>query len=203
VIRQERLLELKEREQEYIWQKHTGIPSTIRAEEIRHLPKNEQSLDIKYSLMVERDFEPAMINIIRRMINIEISNHNPETANKSQIATSKPLEHSSQTVESKPHATVSNQTPKTTAIANWKKVKKVTNAIKFIKHAKLPVGLRGLMCKPCNDDRDFGTLFVIGANPVLIRRCTAIPENFSVPEEDIAPFLNEKTLEKAIQVKKE
>jgi hypothetical protein len=145
--------------------------------------------------MVERDLDPAMINIIQSMISIEISNYNPDTA---QITTSKPLEHSSLTEQTEHHVGVSNQMPKTTAITNWKKVK---NAIKCIKPVKLLDGSLGLMCKPCNDDRNFGTLFVIGANPVLITRCTVIPENFSVTEEAIAPFLNEKTIDKAIQVK--
>ncbi|XP_035228513.1 allene oxide synthase-lipoxygenase protein-like [Stegodyphus dumicola] len=53
-----------------------------------------------------------------------------------------------------------------------------------------------------NEDRWFGLQRVQGVNPVLIKLCTEIPENFGVTSEMVEPFLEDFKLEDAIAAKK-
>ena len=50
-------------------------------------------------------------------------------------------------------------------------------------------------------DVEFGRQILNGVNPVLIRRCTKIPENFQVTSDMVQPFMyNGKTLDQEMQV---
>ena len=50
-------------------------------------------------------------------------------------------------------------------------------------------------------DVEFGRQILNGVNPVLIRKCTKIPNNFAVTSEMVQPFMNNgKTLEKEMKV---
>ncbi|XP_042907350.1 allene oxide synthase-lipoxygenase protein isoform X1 [Parasteatoda tepidariorum] len=53
-----------------------------------------------------------------------------------------------------------------------------------------------------NEDRWFGLRRVQGVNPVLIKLCKEIPQNFGVTAEMVAPFLEEYTLEEALSAQK-
>ncbi|KAG1656877.1 Allene oxide synthase-lipoxygenase protein [Nymphon striatum] len=48
----------------------------------------------------------------------------------------------------------------------------------------------------------FGKMRLQGANPVLIKVCHNIPENFAVKESEIAPFLNRKSLSDCLKQRK-
>ncbi len=50
-------------------------------------------------------------------------------------------------------------------------------------------------------DVEFGRQILNGVNPVLIKKCTKIPDNFSVTSEMVQPFMNDaQTLDQAMQV---
>ena len=51
------------------------------------------------------------------------------------------------------------------------------------------------------DDRFYGSQFLNGCNPDMIKRCTKLPENFPVTQELVGDLLDrEDTLEKAMEV---
>ena len=50
-------------------------------------------------------------------------------------------------------------------------------------------------------DVEFGRQILNGVNPVLIKECTKIPDNFAVTSEMVQPFMNDaQTLDQAMQV---
>ena len=50
-------------------------------------------------------------------------------------------------------------------------------------------------------DVEFGRQILNGVNPVLIKKCTKIPDNFAVTSEMVQPFMNDaQTLDQAMQV---
>ncbi|GIY46113.1 allene oxide synthase-lipoxygenase protein [Caerostris darwini] len=53
-----------------------------------------------------------------------------------------------------------------------------------------------------NEDRWFGLQRVQGVNPVLIKLCKEIPENFGVTAEMVEPFLENQTLQEALNNKR-
>lgn len=53
-----------------------------------------------------------------------------------------------------------------------------------------------------NEDRWFGLQRVQGVNPVLIKLCTEIPNNFGVDSQMLAPFLEGYSLDEALELKK-
>lgn len=86
------------------------------------------------------------------------------------------------------------------ARSRWKKLK---HALAFIAKVKLPDGPQGEMCRACQDDKDFGRLFLIGSNPTILRRCTEIPDKLPVQESDVDYMLQrEKTLAEEARVHK-
>ncbi len=54
-----------------------------------------------------------------------------------------------------------------------------------------------------NTDEEFGRSLLNGINPVVIEKCTSLPENFPVKNDDVNPSLNRgKSLEQEIEVSK-
>ena len=84
-------------------------------------------------------------------------------------------------------AAATAETPRSRARARWKKG--VRLVIKYISESKIPEGSKGDICRAVQRDVDFGQLFLSGPNPTLIRRCTRIPENFPVTDEQLSGLL--------------
>ena len=188
VLRQERLLELREKQHEYLWQKLGGLPSRLKAPTIKDLPANEQLHAEKYSLLLW-DVDTTLAEVVRPMITSAKTqlNHNAfgrmssleETRRRSNINVLRR--------QASVPATSSSKGGMSAARAKWMKIK---HAIHFIAKVKLPDGPQGEMCRLCQDDKDFARLFLIGSNPGLIKRCTQIPPQFAITENDVEPFLD-------------
>ena len=66
---------------------------------------------------------------------------------------------------------------------------------------KIPDGPKGDMCRSVQDDVDFGRFFLMGPNPVMLRRITALPDNFPVTNSMFEGYLAiGKTLEDSLEV---
>jgi len=58
------------------------------------------------------------------------------------------------------------------------------------------------MCRSVQDDVDFGRGFLMGTSCGALRRCTHIPEHFSVTDRDVEGYLSPgKTLAQAAAVR--
>ncbi|ESO01912.1 hypothetical protein HELRODRAFT_66358, partial [Helobdella robusta] len=65
--------------------------------------------------------------------------------------------------------------------------------------SKLPDGSPGDMCHAVLKDEDFANLFLVGSNPVLIQKCTKLPNKFPVTNIMVRQFLDGYNLQQAIE----
>ena len=208
VLRQERLLELRDRQHEYLWQRVDGLPSRIKAPTPKDLPPNERMVAEKYNLVLW-DVDTTLADVIRPMLNTSQSQQNNHklrihsvddealTCRRSRVAAMKRQQSSPARTTSS--SGVTSVRKLNSARSKWMKIK---HAISFIAKVKLPEGPQGEMCRLCQDDKDFGRLFLIGSNPTVIRKCCAIPEKLAVTDEMLAPMIDRgETLDDATKVR--
>ena len=80
------------------------------------------------------------------------------------------------------------------------------NAIKFTAGCNftvvLPEGAKGDMCRAVQSDVDFGRMFLSGPNPVMLQRCSTIPQDrFPVTNDLLKNLLHRtKNLEQEARV---
>ena len=210
VLRQERLLELRDRKVEYLWQRVEGLPSRIKALTPKDLPANERMVADKYNLVLW-DVDTTLADVIRPMLNTtQTQQHNHKmritsvddsalTCRRSRIASMKRQMSSPAARTTAARSAAPSSARKINgARSKWLKIK---HAISFIAKVKLPDGPQGEMCRLCQDDKDFGRLFLIGSNPTVIQRCDKVPEKLGVTDEMLSPLLSRgETLDQAAKV---
>lgn len=197
VLRQERLLELRDRHLDYLWQRMDSLPSQIRlkSQDIKLLPVNEQLRAEKY-VGVQWDIDPAMADVMLSFLQAR------NTANMPMVPTFQGSTSFQSNVRRQNSAPADVQQPRRPinlkARMRWKKLKL---AISFIHIMKLPDGAKGDMCKSVQDDVDFGRLYLMGTNPAFFRKIESIPENFAVSHADVCGYLDRGlTLEQEMSV---
>lgn len=170
VLREERLLDLRDRQQAYEWHVSEGLPSRLAVDSLAALPMNEQLLAERYNGFlweVNNSFAELFVSVA----------DNPESHQRRQRRHKNNVSGPS---------TLSPEARKR-ARKYWMKLKL---AIRFITKPRLPDGCQGEMCRLVEEDVEFGRLLLKGHNATALRRCVVPPDNFKLPRAEVAAFLD-------------
>lgn len=199
LLRQERLLELRDRQTDYQWTQMEDLRvAQIKAQTVRELPVNEQLEGGKYSGM-PWDVDPTTIETLlpvlasaaARGLFPSIPLFHRQTSNMGDnLPAMGPMRRQSH---------MRNRQSNPQARRRWRKIR---FAIAFISKMKIPDGPKGDMCRSVQDDVDFGRFFLMGPNPVILRRISRIPDKLPVTDSMFEGYLNRgKTLDESAAVR--
>ena len=171
VLREERLLDLRDRQLTYEWVIAGDLPSYLSADCLASLPMNEQLLAERYNGFlweINNSFAELFVPVSENP-----DNNLPRQRRHRSNCVSGP---STLTPEARKRAR-----------KHWMKLKL---ALRFITKPRLPDGAQGEMCRLVQEDVEFGKLFLHGHNPTVLRRCVVVPDNFRLPRAEVAAFLD-------------
>ena len=186
VLRQERMLEIRDRQSDYLWQRVDGMPSQIAGKSIKDIPVNEQLRAEKY-VGVVWEVDHALGDVLLSLTALRSSTHQMTLGANTNLnrRNLRPSQVNRQLAAPRLNMAPRKSNPR--ARMRWTKIKL---AISFIAKVKLPDGPKGEMCRMVQDDLDFGKMFLHGPNPTILRRCTQLPENFPVDDAEVSILLD-------------
>lgn len=199
LLRQERLLELRDRQTDYQWSRMEDLAiGQIKAQTVRELPVNEQLEGGKYSGM-PWDVDPTTIETLLPQLASAAARglfpsiplfHRQTSSMGDNLPAMGPIRRQSH---------LRNRPSSLQARRRWRKIR---FAIVFLSRMKIPEGPKGDMCRSVQDDVDFGRLFLMGSNPVMLRRIERIPDKLPVTSGMFDGYLSRgKTLEESAAVR--
>lgn len=201
LLRQERLLELRDRQTDYQWSQTDDLVGKIRAQTVRDLPVNEQLEGGKYAGM-PWEVDPTTMETLLPLLasaaarglfpSIPLFHRQTASTGGDDLPAMGPVR--------RPPPHPRNRPSSLQARRRWRKVR---FAIVFLSKMKIPEGPKGDMCRSVQDDVDFGRFFLVGANPVVLRRIERIPDNLPVFDDMFEGYLSRgKSLEESATVRR-
>ncbi len=197
VLKEERLLEVRDRQQDYQYQRHDGLPAQIRGQAIKDLPVNEQLRAEKFSTVIW-EVDHALGDVLLSLTAVKSSTHqmslttttrqtsfDPTVQRRASIRAGMPNFGRQVSAPAVQNFLQRQSNPR--ARMRWNKLRL---AISFIAKVRLPDGPKGEMCRTVQDDLDFGRCFLTGSNPMILKRCERIPDNFPVRDDQVRSLLD-------------
>ena len=202
LLHQERLLALRDRQADYVWQRREGLPAGMRAQTLKDLPSGEHVYLEKYHDLpwdIDTAVEEATVasppgrpNFDRRST---ISFAKRGSVSLSLGGSRKSLAHT----QSLPGRRMSS-TPTGSRVVlhrdsltvkaedRWRTFRQALQSMQLTQ-ANVPQGSKGDMCMALTEDIDFGRHYTQGKNPFVLRQCREIPVNFPVDLEEMEGLL--------------